>query len=101
MLRVLHMIGSLNIGGSQTMIMNLYRNIDRNRIQFDFVIDHPDELYYAEEIEHLGGKIYVMPTFIGCNILEIRKKWNEFFQNHKEYKILHSHVRSYASFYLP
>ncbi len=83
------------------MVMNLYRNIDRNRIQFDFVIDHPTHLYFADEIKTLGGKIYVLPRFKGTNILEIRKAWNRFFAENKEYKILHSHVRSYASLYIP
>lgn len=100
-IRVLHMIGSLNMGGSQTMIMNLYRNIDRNKIQFDFILDHPDQLYFADEVKHLGGKIYFMPTFTGKNIVAVIKAWNSFFKKHKEYGILHSHVRSYASLYLP
>jgi len=43
MIRVLHMIASLDVGGSQTMMMNIYRNIDREKIQFDFVIDRPEE----------------------------------------------------------
>lgn len=100
-IRILHMIGSLNMGGSQTMIMNLYRKIDRKKIQFDFIVDHPDQLYFAEEIKNLGGKIYFMPTFQGKNILSVRCEWNDFFNKHKEYHILHSHVRSYASVYLP
>ena len=95
------MIGSLELGGSQSMVMNIYRNIDREKVQFDFIVDHPDRMYFADEIAKLGGKIFIMPTFIGRNVLEIRRKWNDFFQNHKEYKILHSHVRSYASLYLP
>lgn len=37
-IRVLQMIGSLNIGGSQSMIVNLYKKIDRTKIQFDFVL---------------------------------------------------------------
>lgn len=94
------MIGSLDIGGSQTMVMNLYRNIDRTKIQFDFIIDHPQERFYAEEIESLGGRIYTMPTFLGSNILQVRKAWNTFFKSHPEYKILHSHVRSYATIYV-
>lgn len=101
MIRVLHMIGSLNIGGSQAMVMNLYRNIDRSRIQFDFIIDRPNELYYANEITKLGGKIYTLPVFNGKNICEVKNSWKMFFEKHKEYKILHSHVRSYASIYLP
>lgn len=99
-LRILHVIGSLNIGGSQMMIMNLYRNIDKNKIQFDFIVDHPNELHFAEEIRQLGGKIYFMPTFKGTNINEVKKSWHEFFSKHPEYTIIHSHVRSYASIFL-
>ena len=100
-IRVLHMIASLNIGGSQSMIMNLYRKIDRNKIQFDFIIDHADETEYKDEVESLGGKVYVLPSFHGWNIWEIIKAWNGFFDMHKEYSILHTHSRSYASIYLP
>ena len=42
-----------------------------------------------------------MPTFVGKNLLQIRQAWDEFFREHPEYRILHSHVRSYASVYLP
>lgn len=101
MIRILHMIGSLNIGGSQMMIMNLYRNIDREKIQFDFILDHPKQLYFAEEVETLGGKIFFMPEFTGINLQRVKKAWNNFFKEHPEYKILHSHVRSYASLYIP
>lgn len=100
-IRILHMIGSLNIGGSQMMVLNLYKSIDRSRIQFDFIIDHPEERALAEQVELLGAKIYTMPSFTGTNIGSVRKAWNAFFQQHPEYRILHSHVRSYASVYLP
>ena len=53
MIRVLQMIGTLGLGGSQSMLMNLYRSIDRSRFQFDFVLDHPDGLYFAEEVKAL------------------------------------------------
>ena len=99
--RIIHMIGSLDIGGSQTMIMNIYRKIDRNRIQFDFIVDHSDQLYFKEEIEKLGGRVFVMPRFNGKNIFQVQKAWNCFFDAHPEYHVLHSHVRSYASIYFP
>ncbi len=100
-IRVLHMIGSLNIGGSQSMVINIHKAMDRSKVQFDYVIDHPTHLYYAEIIKQLGGKIYTMPTFRGGNYFEVRSAWKKFFRQHPEYKILHSHVRSYASLYLP
>lgn len=99
--RVLHMIGSLEIGGSQAMIMNLYEKIDRKQLQFDFIVDHPEQTYFLKKIETLGGKVYFMPTFKGVNVTEIKHAWNQFFKEHPEYKILHSHVRSYASLYIP
>lgn len=104
MIRVLHMIASLGIGGTQAMIMNLYRTIDRSKVQFDFIIDHSDSprhTYFADEIKQLGGNIYIMPTFKGSNILEIVKAWDCFFKEHREYGILHNHARSYACIYLP
>lgn len=99
-IRVLHMIGSLDIGGSQLMIINLYKAIDRTKIQFDFVIDHPENTSLVPIVEELGARIYYMPTFIGKNILKVKCAWNEFFKEHPEYKILHSHVRSYATVYI-
>lgn len=101
MIRVLQMIGSLELGGSQAMIMNIYRNIDRNAIQFDFIVDRIEHMEYKEEIETLGGIVYTMPTFKGTNVIEIKRAWRKFFLQHTEYKVLHSHVRSYASLYIP
>lgn len=100
-IRILHMIGSLGIGGSQAFIMNVYRKIDRNKIQFDFIVDTPENNYYVSEIENLGGKVYYFPKFNGKNFFEIKKFWRLFLEEHREYQVLHSHVRSYASLYLP
>ena len=101
MIRVLHMIGTLGIGGSQAFVMNMYRAINREEMQFDFIIDHPHLNYYIPEIEKMGGRVYQLPLFNGKNFFHVRKAWKKFFETHPEYKILHSHVRSYASIYLP
>lgn len=100
MVRVLHVIGSLNNGGSQAMIMNIYRSIDREKVQFDFIIDREEEIFFADEIKQLGGKIYVMPIFNLKNIFNFIREWNRFFCEHKEYRIIHGHVRSTAAIYL-
>lgn len=94
--RILHVIGGMNRGGAETMAMNLYRAIDKNTIQFDFVVHSADENAYFNEIEDLGGNIYVFPRFTGINILSYMKFWDFFLAKHSEYKIIHSHVRSYA-----
>ena len=99
-IRVLQMTASLYHGGSQNMIINLYKAIDRNKVQFDFIIDHPELIDLKPVVESLGAKVYAMPTFKGANIAEVKKAWNNFFNEHPEYKIIHSHSRSYASIYL-
>ena len=99
-IRVLQVIGGLNRGGAETMLMNLYRAIDKNRIQFDFVIHNKKSCAYCEEIKRMGGKIFVFPQFKLSGVLEYQRHWDLFLQEHPEYKILHSHVRSYATFIL-
>ena len=100
-MRILHMIGSLEMGGSQSMVMALYRAIDKENVQFDFVVDCDKENVFEDEIQQLGGKIFYLPKFNGKNSIQVRSAWKKFFIEHPEYKILHSHVRSYASLYLP
>lgn len=101
MIRVLHVLGGLARGGAETMVMNLYRAIDRTQVQFDFIIHTEEHQAYYDEIISLGGRIYSFPAFNGKNYFKMKTLWKNFFKDHPEYKILHSHVRSYASLYLP
>lgn len=97
-IRILQVLGGLNRGGAETMVMNLYRAIDKNLIQFDFVIHNEGERAYFDEINSLGGKIFIFKKFNPCGIGLYKKQWKKFFSEHPEYKIVHSHVRSYATF---
>lgn len=101
MIRVLHVLGGLDRGGAESMVMQLYRNIDRSTIQFDFIVHTPQKQAYYQEVLSLGGKIYHFPAFNGKNFFAMRKLWKRFFEQHPEYTIVHSHVRSYASVYMP
>ena len=78
-------------GGLETMLMNYYRKINRNIIQFDFLVHRDFEADYDQEILSLGGKIYRLPRLNPAN-----KKYlgelDRFFKNHAEYKIVHSHL---------
>lgn len=63
MVRVLQIIGSLNMGGAENFLMNLYRNIDRDKVQFDFAVyDQPREGGFYDEVKKMGGKIYYIPN---------------------------------------
>ena len=76
--------------------MNVYRNIDRSKIQFDFILSHDWNInLYEDEIKSLGGKIYYLP--------EGYKQFYSFYRflkNHPEYKVVHSHRGAFGSFYL-
>lgn len=100
-IRVLEMVASLTYGGSQAMIVNLCQAMDKKKVQCDFIVDHPDMMGMKDIVEALGSKIYIMPTFVGTNVREVKEAWDSFFTEHPEYKILHSHSRSYAAIYLP
>jgi glycosyltransferase EpsF len=58
MKRVLHVVGGMDRGGAETMIMNLYRAIDRSQIQFDILCMQDGKHHYDEEIERMGGRIF-------------------------------------------
>ena len=52
MKRVLNIIRTMDMGGAQVMIMNIYRNIDRTKIQFDFLVN--EKGFFDEEILKMG-----------------------------------------------
>lgn len=99
-IRILHVFGALNRGGAETMIMNIYRNIDTSKIQFDFIIHTKEKCDFTNEIVNLGGKIYSVPAYRGLNHFAYKKAWKDFFHEHPEYKIVHGHMRSTASIYM-
>ena len=101
MIRVLHVLGGLNRGGAETMVINLYRAIDKTKVQFDFIIHTDKQQDYLDEVKALGARVFCFPRFTGKNLTTVLKNWDSFFCKHPEYKILHSHVRSYASLYIP
>ena len=85
------------------MMINLHQAINREQIQFDYVITREDDEARTQVpiVESLGGRVFVLPNFNGRNIGEVKSAWSKFFREHPEYRILHSHVRSYASIYIP
>ncbi len=99
--RVLQVVGRLNIGGAESRIMDLYRNIDRDKIQFDFVQHMAERGAYQDEAESLGAHVYCMPRFRLYNYFSYKKSWKRFFKAHPEIRIVHGHMTSTAAIYLP
>lgn len=95
--RVAHIIGKWLGGGVEAVVMNYYRNINHNKVQFDFICDNDSTDIPYEEIERLGGKVILIPPY------------QKPFKYHKElkrvlkeghYKIVHSHINTLSVFSL-
>lgn len=127
-IHVLHVLGGVGLGGAESRIMDLYRQMNREEIQFDFLVhdftvrngfrearrDESTEKqrgktdervrkpqFYDEEIQAMGGHIYVLPKFKGYNYLAYRRAVRDFFAAHREFRVVQGHMTSTAGIYLP
>lgn len=91
--RVLHVLHSMNCGGAETLLMHLYRHMDRERVQFDFLVNVFDEMFYEKEIESLGGRIWRMPFLTKTTPIGYVIELKRFFKAHP-YRIVHSHLET-------
>ena len=100
MMRILQVIGVMDRGGAETMIMNLYRAMDRSDLQFDFLVHEQREGDYDAEIRRLGGRLYRLPRFTGINERAYRRQCRLLFAQHPEWAVVHGHIGSSAPIYL-
>lgn len=94
MIRVLHILHSMNRGGAEVMLMNYYRNIDRAWVQFDFLLTESTRCLFEDEIEQMGGRVYRVPLLKMGNPMPYINGVRTFFAEHPEYRIVHSHTSS-------
>lgn len=101
-LRILHLPNTLSKkSGIMSFIMNYYRGIDKEKIQFDFLVFDTIEDNYEEEIVNLGGRIYKLNNSASKNPLFIQKEVNKFLNEHQNvYPIIHYHAISIWHFAL-
>lgn len=98
MIRILQSVNIMDRAGLETMLMNYYRNIDRTKVQFDFLTHREEKGAYDEEICDLGGRIYHAPRLYPQNYPRYFKYMKQFFDEHHEYKIIHSHIDAMSYF---
>lgn len=101
MKRVLQVLGSLQRGGAETLVMNIYRNIDRKKIQFDFIVRENVNDGYEEEVKQLGGRIFVIPSPQKIGLKKCISKHIEIMKKNGPYVAVHSHMNamSFISMY--
>lgn len=96
MIKVLHVVTRLNVGGLTTFLYNYYKHIDRTKIRFDFVaIDTGEKHVYHDKLTELGGEVFYMPDpFLArasyfCKLLKKQK-----------YTVVHAHIETQSAIYL-
>lgn len=99
--RVLIVLGGLDRGGAQSVVMNYYHFMDRTKIQFDFISHSNKKDELEDEIVSLGGRVFHFPRFKVYNLIEYRRQWIDFLKNHHDYLAIHAHMSSTASIFIP
>ena len=88
----------MNRGGAENALMNYFRHIDRSKVMFDFLVTDSNKCHFEDEINALGGKMYRIPRLKMCNPFPYLNRLKLFFNEHPEYKIVHSHTSSKSVF---
>ena len=99
-IRVFMVTKTMHRGGAATLIMNLYRSIDRTKVQFDFLLHCNYKSAYEDEITSMGGRIYRIPHYNLFNEIPYRKHIRDFLKAHPEYRIIHGHNINSCPVYL-
>ncbi len=94
-LRIGMYIGKWVGGGVEAVVMNYYKNIDRNKIQFDFICDDDSTNIPYEEIEKLGGKVIIVPPY--QKLIKFHKEFKRICKENN-YKIVHSNANVLSVF---
>lgn len=94
-IRVAQIVGKMNGGGVEAVVMNYYRHIDRLRVQFDFLVDADSTLVPRDEIESLGGRVFVIPPY--QKVFNYQRELKRLFTQEK-WQIVHSHINALSVF---
>ena len=92
---IAHIVGKWLGGGVESVIMNYYRNIDRSKVQFDFICDSDSTNIPYDEIESLGGRVMLVPPY--QHLFKYKKELKKLFKENN-YKIVHSHINTLSVF---
>lgn len=95
MIRIAQVMGKMVGGGVEAVVMNYYRHIDREKVQFDFLVDADSTLVPREEIEALGGRVIEIPPY--QKVVDYHKTLVRVLREN-QYQIVHSHINTLSVF---
>lgn len=92
-INILQIYSTLDKGGAESRIMDIYRILDRNSIQFDFVVTspNPEQQFFYGEVKKLGGEVYEIVSWRRAGFINLFVQWRKIFEN-KEYAAVHSNT---------
>ena len=95
MLRVAQVMGKMNGGGVEAVVMNYYRHVDRSRVQFDFVVDSDSQMVPNDEVESMGGRVFLVPPLgrLAAHQRVLRRLFRQ-----EGWQIVHSHRNALSVF---
>lgn len=88
-------MGKMLGGGVEAVVMNYYRHIDRSQVQFDFLVDSDSTRVPRDEIESLGGRVFIVPPY--QNQLSYQRELVKLFTE-QHWPIVHSHINTLSVF---
>ena len=94
-IRIAQIVGKWLGGGVEAVVMNYYRHLDHDKIQFDFICDDDSTNIPYDEIEKLGGKVILIPPY--QKVFKYQKELRRVLRDGK-YKIVHSHINTLSVF---
>ncbi len=100
-IRVLQVIARHGAGGMETFVMNVYRTIDREKVQFDFLYHYDKPCFFDDEIRALGGRIFKLTVRQDNNLPRYLRDLRTLFAAHPEWRIIHGHYSGFGMFYNP
>ena len=85
----------------QPFVMNVYRTIDREKVQFDFLYHYDKPCFFDDEIRALGGRIFKLTVRQDNNLPRYLRELRALFAAHPEWRIIHGHYSGFGMFYNP
>ncbi|WP_279006501.1 glycosyltransferase [Thomasclavelia cocleata] len=90
-IKVMHCLGQLNTGGAETLMMNIFRHIERDKFQFDFLLFNDEKGFYDDEAKSLGANLHYTPSMGHTNIFKYVRSIIKILKD-QDIDIVHSHM---------
>lgn len=97
-IRILHVVGGMVRAGTETWLMHILRNIDRDAFQMDFLVHVNEECAYDAEIRSYGSK--VIPCLNTSQPWLYAQNFKQILRDNEPYDIVHAHVHHFSGFVL-